>query len=165
MTTPHSTTLNIEELSIVEEETGDQHSEAVVETCVDWNSISGAQHQNAFTLLRDKMNEQLVGERRGKKNAEEEWGERVRSVRETLELEVNSLQYKLSSQLMTLELSKEVSRLVCVSVFVCVSVWMCSGVCVCECICLCVCVCVHVHIHHLIYLDVYAFKWSGGNIE
>ena len=130
MTTPHSTTLNIEELSIVEEETGDQHSEAVVETCVDWNSISGAQHQNAFTLLRDKMNEQLVGERRGKKNAEEEWGERVRSVRETLELEVNSLQYKLSSQLMTLELSKEVSRLVCVSVFVCVSVWMCSGVCV-----------------------------------
>ena len=40
MTTPHSTTLNIEELSIVEEETGDQHSETVVETCVDWNSIS-----------------------------------------------------------------------------------------------------------------------------
>ena len=40
MTTPHSTTLNIEELSILEEETGDQHSETVVETCVDWNSIS-----------------------------------------------------------------------------------------------------------------------------
>ena len=30
-----------------------------------------AQHQNAYTLLRDKMNEQLVGERRGRKNAEE----------------------------------------------------------------------------------------------
>ena len=37
LTTPHSTTLNIEELSSVEEETGDQHSETVVET---WNSIS-----------------------------------------------------------------------------------------------------------------------------
>ncbi|KAL5508930.1 hypothetical protein EMCRGX_G004196 [Ephydatia muelleri] len=66
-----------------------------------------AQHQNAYTLLRDKMNEQLVGERRGRKNAEEEWVERVRSVRETLELEVNSLKYQLSSQLMTLEQSKE----------------------------------------------------------
>ncbi|KAL5508914.1 hypothetical protein EMCRGX_G004177 [Ephydatia muelleri] len=66
-----------------------------------------AQHQNAYTLLRDKMNEQLVGERRGRKNAKEEWGERVRSVRETLELEVNSLKYQLSSQLMTLEQSKE----------------------------------------------------------
>ena len=123
-----------------------------------------AQHQNAYTLLRDKMNEQLVGERRGRKNAEE-WGERVRSVRETLELEVNSLKYQLSSQLMTLEQSKEVRRLLCVCVcecayvvlvYVCVCVCMCLCVyvyvfwCVCSCVCVCICVCgscVCVHVH------------------
>ena len=100
-----------------------------------------AQHQNAYTLLRDKMNEQLVGERRGRKNAEEEWGERVRSVRETLELEVNSLKYQLSSQLMTLEQSKEVRRRLCVCVCECVDVFWCVFSCVCVCMCICGCVC------------------------
>ena len=47
-----------------------------------------AQYQNAYTLLRDKMdkmNEQLVGERRGRRMAEEEWMERVHSQKEASE--------------------------------------------------------------------------------
>ena len=72
-----------------------------------------AQYQNAYTLLRDKMdkmNEQLVGERRGRRMAEEEWMERVHSKKEASEHEMNSLKYQLSSQLMALEQSKEVQK-------------------------------------------------------
>ena len=80
-----------------------------------------AQHQNAYTLLREKMNEQLMGEKKGRKMAEEERdqaSERLRSLKEECTLETSSLKYQLSSQLMAQEQSKEVC------VYVCVLVWV-----------------------------------------